>query len=76
MKEINSFEKIPAFENEAEESEFWATHCLGDELLEQMQPIEILAEDLLDINLLSINLGLNIHDFDVNDRYFFHNADK
>ncbi len=39
MQEIHSLDEIPDFPTEAEEAEFWATHCLGDELLEQMEPV-------------------------------------
>jgi predicted DNA binding CopG/RHH family protein len=39
MKRIHSLAEIPRFETEAEEVEFWETHCLGDELLAQMGPI-------------------------------------
>ena len=39
MQEIHSLEEIPAFKNEAEEADFWATHSLGEELLERMEPI-------------------------------------
>jgi predicted DNA binding CopG/RHH family protein len=33
---IHSWSEVPAFASEAEEAEFWATHALGDELLDQM----------------------------------------
>jgi predicted DNA binding CopG/RHH family protein len=39
LKEIHSFEEIPKFESEEEEADFWATHSLGDELLEKMGPV-------------------------------------
>jgi hypothetical protein len=39
MQEIHSLEEIPEFTSEAEEAEFWATHSLGEELLERMEPI-------------------------------------
>ena len=31
---------MPEFANEAEEAEFWATHSFGEELLEQMGPLD------------------------------------
>ena len=37
MKEIRSFDEVPAFANEEEETRFWATHSLGDEILEKME---------------------------------------
>jgi hypothetical protein len=40
MLEVNSFDEIPIFKNESDEAEFWANHCLSDELLEQMKPID------------------------------------
>jgi len=39
MKEISSLEEIPGFKSEEEEAEFWATHSLGNELLEKMGPV-------------------------------------
>ena len=39
MKEIESLEEIPSFQSEAEEVEFWATHSLGEKVLDQMEPI-------------------------------------
>jgi hypothetical protein len=39
MKEIQSLDEIPSFKSEAEEAEFWATHSLGEKLLDQMEPI-------------------------------------
>lgn len=35
---IHSWNEVPAFESEAEESAFWATHDLSDELLAEMKP--------------------------------------
>lgn len=40
MLEISEFDEIPVFTNEFEEAEFWANHCLSDELLAQMKPID------------------------------------
>ena len=47
MKEIQSLDEIPAFQSEAEESEFWSTHSLGEGILTQMGPLseEILPRD-------------------------------
>jgi hypothetical protein len=36
LPEINSYDEIPAFDNEDEEHEFWSTHALGPGLLETM----------------------------------------
>lgn len=38
MKTIHRWGEVPAFESEEEESAFWATHHLGDELLAAMTP--------------------------------------
>jgi predicted DNA binding CopG/RHH family protein len=35
---IHSWNQVPVFKSEAEESAFWSTHDLGDELLGQMKP--------------------------------------
>ena len=35
---IHGWNEVPAFESEAEESAFWATHDLSDELLAEMKP--------------------------------------
>lgn len=39
LKEIQLPEEIPDFESEAEEAEFWATHSLGEGLLDKMGPV-------------------------------------
>lgn len=39
MKEINSPDEIPEFQNEDEEAEFWATHSLGPGMLRHMKPL-------------------------------------
>jgi hypothetical protein len=44
MQEIQSFDEVPSFATEAEEAEYWATHCLGQPVLDRMGP---LPEDLL-----------------------------
>lgn len=36
-KVLNSFDDIPSFDSEAEESEFWGTHQLGPAILAQMK---------------------------------------
>jgi predicted DNA binding CopG/RHH family protein len=41
---VRSRDEIPAFDSEAEEAAFWATHELGDELLQEMQG---LGDDVL-----------------------------
>jgi predicted DNA binding CopG/RHH family protein len=38
MTTVRSWEEVPSFESEAEESAFWATHDLSDELLARMKP--------------------------------------
>jgi predicted DNA binding CopG/RHH family protein len=38
MTAIRSWDEVPAFESEAEESAFWVTHDLSDELLAKMKP--------------------------------------
>lgn len=40
MIEINSYQDIPKFQNENEEADFWANHCLGDQILDQMESFE------------------------------------
>ena len=37
--EIQSWDEVPAFQTEAEEADFWATHTLSDGLLDEMGPI-------------------------------------
>ncbi len=37
--EVHSWDEVPEFASEADESEFWATHGLGPELLARMQPV-------------------------------------
>ena len=36
---IERKEDIPQFASEAEEADFWSTHTLSDEMLEQFQPL-------------------------------------
>ncbi len=40
MKVLESWDDLPEFENEAEEAEFWATHELGQEILDAMGPLD------------------------------------
>jgi hypothetical protein len=40
MIEINNYQDIPKFKNEDEEADFWANHCLGDKILDQMESFE------------------------------------
>lgn len=37
LVEIHSVDEIPSNMTESEEHEFWETHCLGEELLLQME---------------------------------------
>jgi len=48
LPEVNSYDEIPAFENEDEEHEFWSTHALGDGILKTMRR-RPLAEALKEI---------------------------
>lgn len=40
MKVVTSLEDVPEFRNEGEEAEFWATHELGGDALEAMEPLD------------------------------------
>lgn len=40
MIEINIFQEISQFKNEDEEADFWANHCLGDVILDQMESFD------------------------------------
>ena len=40
MKVLESLDDLPTFRTEAEEADFWATHELGQEILDQMGPME------------------------------------
>lgn len=40
QEEITNWDSVPGFETEEEEQAFWDNHCLGDNILEQMQPVE------------------------------------
>lgn len=39
VREIRSWDEVPAFDTEAEEADFWATHALTDGLLAEMGPV-------------------------------------
>lgn len=39
MATLKSFADIPPFTSEAEEREFWATHEMGDEILDKAKPL-------------------------------------
>jgi len=36
---VERWEDVPAFESEADEADFWRTHCLSDGLLQQFEPV-------------------------------------
>jgi hypothetical protein len=38
LEQVNDQHEIPGFRNEAEEAAYWATHTLGEPMLEQMRP--------------------------------------
>ena len=40
MEVLESLDDLPVFKTEAEEADFWATHELGQEILNQMGPME------------------------------------
>ena len=37
---VDDWSEVPRFPDEAEEAEFWRTHCLGQPLLDRMQPLD------------------------------------
>lgn len=41
LEAIHSWDDVPVFASEDDEAEFWATHALGDALLDQMRPIPL-----------------------------------
>jgi hypothetical protein len=41
MTTITSWDEVPAFADEGEESAYWGTHTLGQALLDQMQPVPL-----------------------------------
>jgi hypothetical protein len=44
---VHSWDELPKFRSEEEESEFWATHALGEELLAQFKPMPPEGDDWL-----------------------------
>jgi len=40
MKVVESLDDLPDFKSEADEAEFWATHELGQEILDAMGPLD------------------------------------
>jgi hypothetical protein len=45
MTTVTSWKDVPSFRSEAEESEWWATHEPGDELLAEMKPVPLSREE-------------------------------
>ena len=45
MQLIHSWDEVPQFGNEAEESEWWGTHELGDELLDAMESVPLEGDE-------------------------------
>ncbi len=43
--EVHSWDEVPQFSSEADEAEWWETHSLGDELLEEMKPAPLSADE-------------------------------
>ena len=37
---VERLEDVPAFAHEDDEARYWATHALGDAILDQMGPVE------------------------------------
>ena len=42
---VESFDDVPDFKTEAEEQEFWSTHCFGEGLLAQMEPVPLEGDE-------------------------------
>lgn len=61
MKEIHSFEEVPEFENEEEEAEFWATHSLGDGLLDKMERRNKLLEGRQYSGKVNLRMPKSLH---------------
>lgn len=53
---------IPAFKDETEEAEFWATHAIAGELLDEMKPISVLDPELA---VLRLDSGARTHPISV-----------
>lgn len=45
MTTVHSWNDVPKFRSEAEESDWWATHDPGEELLAEMQPVPLDKEE-------------------------------
>lgn len=45
---VRHVEDIPLFANEAEEDAFWATHVMGEELFDAVEPLSEEEQQLLD----------------------------
>lgn len=48
MRIIHSIAEIPQFQSEEEEHIFWATHVMGDELFENVEPVSEEERQLLE----------------------------
>jgi hypothetical protein len=44
---VESFDDVPDFETEAEEHEFWSTHCFGEGILKDMKPVPLEGDNWL-----------------------------
>ncbi|MGI0128854.1 MAG: CopG family antitoxin [Thermoplasmata archaeon] len=47
MVVVHSWDELPKFQSEEAEADFWATHALGDELLEEFQRVSPEGDDWL-----------------------------
>jgi uncharacterized membrane-anchored protein len=45
MITVNSWSDVPKFHSESEESDWWATHDLGEKLLAEMKPVALTKEE-------------------------------
>ncbi len=61
VKEIRSFDEVPEFTSEEEEAEFWATHSLGDELLEKMERRNKLLEEHQYSGKINLRMPKSLH---------------
>lgn len=61
MKEIHSFDEVPEFANEEEEAEFWATHALGEGLLEKMERRNKLLEEFEYSGKVNLRMPKSLH---------------
>jgi predicted DNA binding CopG/RHH family protein len=46
MVTIHSWDEVPQFSSEAEESEWWGNHDLGGELLDQFKPVPLTPAEI------------------------------